>query len=472
MNFGGIELKVTMSKVRNFAEITPNLPFSEFNFYELYRETFETSELGRMKQILPLREMAESFGLVNKSMAPKRGRKSYFTPEGKVALMFLKMKTQMSFPKLMEELNGNIHYQMFCDILIDPTHPLTNYKLLDDIAAELAGSLKIQELQNLLAEAWKPYMKNLDTMFTDATCYESEMRYPTDQKLLWECVEKGYELMCEVSQRLGIHRPRTKYLDVEKANLTYRKQRKHTKGQTRKITRRLLDLLGKILRETRKIEREHEGVKLFTDRERQTIEIITKVYRQQRNHFRSGDARESIPDRIVSVSKPYVRPIVRGKEVKSVEFGAKCNNILVDGISFIEKLSFNAFNEGTRLPHCIKMHKRLFGVELKKIGGDASYAGNANRELCTSNGILTSFVQKGRRAKEKREKEFVRQELARVRATAMEGSFGTQKEHYSLRRVKARKKETEILYIFFGIHTANAVLLAERLMEQQLVEAA
>ena len=461
-----------MSKVRNFAEITPNLPFSEFNFYELYRETFEHSELGRMKKLLPLHEMAESLGLVNKSMMPKRGRKSYFTPEGKVALMFLKMKTQMSFPKLMDELNGNIHYQMFCDILIDPTHPLTNYKLLDDIAAELSGNLKIQELQNLLAEAWKPYMKNLDTMFTDATCYESEMRYPTDQKLLWECVEKGYELMCEASVKLGIHRPRTKFLDVEKANLIYRKQRKHTKGQTRKITRRLLDLLGKILKETRKMEREHEGVKLFTDRERQTFDIITKVYRQQHNHFRSGDARESIPDRIVSIAKPYVRPIVRGKEVKSVEFGAKCNNILVDGLSFIEKLSFNAFNEGTRLTHCIKMHKRLFGVDVKKIGGDASYAGNANREMCTSNGIQTSFVQKGKRAKVKREKDFVRQELARVRATAMEGSFGTQKEHYSLRRIKARKKETEILYIFFGIHTANVVQLAKKLMEQQLAEAA
>ena len=169
-----------MTKIRNFVEITPNLPFSEFNFYELYRETFEKSELCRMKKLPPLHEMAESFGLVSKSMMPKRGRKSYFTPEGKVALMFLKMKTQMSFPKLMEELNGNIHYQMFCDILIDPTHPLTNYKLLDDIAAELAGSLKIQELQNLLAAAWKPYMKNLDTQYTDATCYESEMRYPTD----------------------------------------------------------------------------------------------------------------------------------------------------------------------------------------------------------------------------------------------------------------------------------------------------
>ena len=461
-----------MSKITIFAEISPNLPFSEFNFYELYRETFEKSELGRMKKILPLHEMAESFGLVSKSMMPKRGRKSYFTPEGKVALMFLKMKTQMSFPKLMEELNGNIHYQLFCDILIDPVHPLTNYKLLDDIAAELAGRLKIQELQNLLAEAWKPYMKNLDTMYTDATCYESEMRYPTDQKLLWECVEKGYDLMCKASRQLGIHRPRTKFLDVEKANLTYRKQRKHTKAQTRKITRRLLDLLGKVLREIRKMDREHEAAKLFTDREKQTIDIITKAYRQQCNHFQSGDARESIPNRIVSVSKPYVRPIVRGKETKNVEFGAKCNNILVDGISFIEKLSFNAFNEGARLPHCIKMHRRLFGVDAKKIGGDTSYAGTANRDLCKELKIQTSFVKRGKPFKEMNEKDFVRQELARVRATAMEGSFGTQKEHYSMRRIKARRKETEILYIFFGIHTANAVLLAERLMERQQAEAA
>ena len=177
-----------MTKIRNFAEITPNLPFTEYNFYEEFRGSFEKTELGRMKKILPLREMAESLKLVNKSMMPKRARKSYFTPEGKVAL------------------NGNVFYQMFCDIVIDPAHPLTNYKLLDDIALELAGKLKIQELQNRLAEAWKPYMKDLDTMFTDATCYESDMCYPVDQKLLWECIEKAYALMCEESQRLGLHR--------------------------------------------------------------------------------------------------------------------------------------------------------------------------------------------------------------------------------------------------------------------------
>lgn len=71
---------------------------------------------------------------------------------------------------------------------------------------ELAGKLKIQQLQGILADKWRPYMENLDTMYTDATCYESEMRYPTDAKLLWEGVEKSYVMMCELSSRLGLHR--------------------------------------------------------------------------------------------------------------------------------------------------------------------------------------------------------------------------------------------------------------------------
>ena len=462
-----------MAKVQHISGITKRIPFEDLDFYDLFRITFENSELGRMKRLLPLHDMAVNFGLVSERYERKRGPKPFFSSEGKVALMFLKMYTQLSAPKLMEQLNGNIHYQIFCDIYINPLRPLTNYKLIDDIASELADKLKIQQQQDILAEMWKPYMKDLDTFYTDATCYESEMRYPTDQKLLWECCEKAYSIMCTVCQRLGIHRPRTKFLDVEKANLAYVKQRKHSKSQQRKIIRRLIRLFGKILQEIRKTCRNHDDMEdVLTVKEKNVMEIITKVYRQQKNHFENNNPRESIPDRIVSISKPYVRPIVRGKEVKNVEFGAKCNNIQVDGISFIEKLSFNAFNEGTRLEHCIKMHKRLFKVDAKKIGGDTGYAGTANRNLCKEMGIQTSFVNRGRPSAEMQEKDYVRQELARVRATAMEGSFGTQKEHYDMRRIKARKKKTEILYIFFGIHTANVVHLAERLAEQEQAKAA
>ena len=136
-NWGNRKINLHV-KVRNFSEIAPNIAFPEFNFYELYYSTFEKSELGRIKKLLPLREMAENFGLVRKSMRPKFGRRSFFTPEGKVALMFLKMYTGLSCPKLLEQLNVNIHYQIFCDVIIDPTRPLTNYKLLDDIMMELA----------------------------------------------------------------------------------------------------------------------------------------------------------------------------------------------------------------------------------------------------------------------------------------------------------------------------------------------
>jgi len=126
-----------------------------------------------MKRLLPLREMAVNFGLANTRYERKRGPKPFFSAEGKVALMFLKMHTGLSAPKLLEQLNGNVHYQIFCDIYINPLCPLTNYKLIDDIASEFADKLKIQQQQGILAEAWKPYMKELNTFYTDATCYES-----------------------------------------------------------------------------------------------------------------------------------------------------------------------------------------------------------------------------------------------------------------------------------------------------------
>ena len=141
-----------MAKVRNLSDIQQEIAFTEFDFYQRYEDSFKTSELGRIKSFLPLREMAISFGLLEekpKSIRAKRGRKSYFTPEGKVALVFLKMYTGLSAPKLMEALNGNIHYQIFCGIRISPENQLTNYKLIDSILLELSRKLKIQEQQKL-----------------------------------------------------------------------------------------------------------------------------------------------------------------------------------------------------------------------------------------------------------------------------------------------------------------------------------
>lgn len=71
----------------------------QYNFYDLYRSTFKQSELGRIKNLLALQDMAQNFGLVKDGLRSKLGRKLYFTPEGKVALMFLKMLHRSELPE-------------------------------------------------------------------------------------------------------------------------------------------------------------------------------------------------------------------------------------------------------------------------------------------------------------------------------------------------------------------------------------
>lgn len=97
----------------------------------------------------------------------------------------------------------------------------------------------------------------------------------------------------------------------------------------------------------------------------------------------------------------------------------------------------------------------------KMCGWSSIYANNANRRFCTKYGISTSFVRK-RRAVKGEPLKVLRSELSRERATRLEGSFGTQKQHYSLSRIKARNRKTEILWIFIGIHTVNAVLMIDK----------
>ena len=124
-------------------------------------------------------------------------------------------------------------------------------------------------------------MKNLDTVYTDASCYESLLRFLTDVKLLWECIERAYKMMCSISSQLGGHRLRTKYNDIEKANMACRKQCRHTHKQTRKMIMRQLALLGKILGEIRRQMRFHPDEELFNDKQSDMLDTITKIYRQQ-----------------------------------------------------------------------------------------------------------------------------------------------------------------------------------------------
>lgn len=217
---------------------------------------------------------------------------------------------------LIEMLNGSIHMQMFCGVLIDPAKPIKNGKIVSAIRQRIAGALDIKELQKLLYDKWGGLLKDKNLCLTDATCYESHLRFPTDVKLLWECCEWIQSLIKKTCKALKERLPRNKYRDIDRDRLTYAKHRKHTRAATAKLRRRLLGLLSKQIGQWNRICKIHTVDITLTAEQSKRLSALKEVYRQQS----ALAQKKEVKHRIVSIDRPYIRPIVRGKENKRVEF--------------------------------------------------------------------------------------------------------------------------------------------------------
>lgn len=444
-------------KVQRFSGFQSSFSFFYQNDFESFKNRFYESDLGKIYLAIPWQQLVKQFKLKEKT----NGRDLLFPPQGRIALMFLKNYSRLSDSQIIEQLNGNIEWQFFCGIYLDQQR-ITNYKIISQIRCELAERLDIESLQKTLYSYWKPYIQEPEKIVMDATCYESEVRYPTDVKLLWESVEWSYQKMKDVCNRASVSQLRTKYLTWQARYVGYSKMRRKTKKKTKAIKRSSLRLIKKLT------DFLLDYQVLLNDKELKRLRLIKKVYFQQKLLFEKGILPKN---RVVSLHKEYLRPILRGKEIKAVEFGAKVNKFIVDGIGFIEHLSFDAFNEGTRFKHTIETAQVLTHRKVKVAGADAIYATNSNRKYATGKEIKTDFKPKGPRRSDYKLQKQMKAMITKERASRMEGSFGKDKEHYNLRKIKARTKKNEILWIFFGIHCGNALEIGRRKYRQSSIAA-
>ena len=149
-----------------------------------------------------------------------------------------------------------------------------------------------------------------------------------------------------------------------------------------------------------------------------------------------------IKDRIVSISQPYVRPIVRGKAKAETDFGAKVSISLVNGYTFIERLSWHNFNEGPTLKEAVETYYSRFGYYPEVILADKLYRNRENLRYCQELGIRLSGPKLGRPSKQDKTAH-KRQEYKDARErNAVEGKFGEGKRSYGLDRIMTRLKET------------------------------
>lgn len=440
---------------------------TEFNFVspkerlDQYQEAYGTHELGLIDQLIPWSEIQQSFrrkGYRKK----KKGPQGLFNLKGKIGLMFLKSYFNgLSDRQLIDRLNRDVFLQFFCDVFIPIDQPLTNFKIVSEIRCELSEYLDMDAIQQALVKRMRPQMEHPHIAHMDATVYESGIRYPTDVKLLWESCAWMVKQTRMISRSIRVPHQRSKIKEIKKAYLKYQKSKRKTYPQTTNMRKRLLRLLNKLIHFHMELM-EMMGVEMndFKPDYRQRYQAILGVHCQQ-EHLLDG---KKIGDRIVSLDKPYLRPIVRGKEIKRVEFGAKVHMVQIDGMNFIEHISFDAFNESTRLISAVHLVRKYTG-KITHLGADNIYPTNKNRKYCTENGITTCFTRKGKAGQDEQQRLQVQSILAKDRATRMEGSFGVEKNHYSLHRIRARTQNNEILWIFFGVHTANLVRFIRRMQQ-------
>jgi len=186
-------------------------------------------------------------------------------------------------------------------------------------------------------------------------------------------------------------------------------------------------------------------LELLNQARKQTEKIIDLLYEQVKIKLDKKpyeNKKQSIDDRIVSLSQPHIRPIVRGKAGKSVEFGAKLSASYCNGYVFLDHISWDNFNESGDLKAQVEAFKNYTGFYPESVHVDKIYRTKENRAWCKERGIRISGVPLGRPPKtvsKEKKKQALQDERIR---NSIEGKFGQGKRRFSLGRVMAKLSHT------------------------------
>ena len=236
---------------------------------------------------------------------------------------------------------------------------------------------------------------NSGTMIVDATCAPSKIRYPQDVSLLNEARENAEKLLDILHSPADGKKPRTYRKRARKDYLSYARSRKHTAKITRKAIGKQLSYLR---RDLAAIEEKLNHGKTLNAHKKECLETISKIYKQQKYMY--DNHTHSVSDRIVSVSQPFVRPIVRGKGGNPVEFGMKLDISVSDGWTGLEYHSFDAYHEATKLREMIENFYRREGHYPSRVLADKIYRNRENLSYCNERGIRLSGPALGRPKKD------------------------------------------------------------------------
>jgi len=311
-------------------------------------------------------------------------------------------------------------------------------------------------------------------LLMDATVADQMIRFPTDLGLLNQAREIAEEMIDALHEHKNITcaKPRTYRQQARKAYLAISKRKRPGSKLIRKGIRQQLQYLRrnfKYIEQMLDTLMPEAGMAFpLKDRLQRQYWIIQHVYAQQKEMY--DNKSRSCSDRIVSISQPHVRPIVRGKAGKSVEFGSKISVSMMGKLAFVDRLSWDAFNESADLIAQVKAYKERFGFYPESVHADGIYGTRANRKWLKDHGIRFAGKPLGRPKKatasnkdEIRQLKRQRREDER-RRIPVEGKFGQGKNGYRLNQIRARLASTSEAWVRTIFLVMNLVALLRFLL--------
>jgi len=311
-------------------------------------------------------------------------------------------------------------------------------------------------------------------LLMDATVADQMIRFPTDVSLLNHTREVAETLIDELHQHKEVtgKKPRTYRQQARKAYLSISKRKRPGSKLIRKGIRQQLQYLRrnfKYIEQMLDTLMPSDGMAFpLNHRLQRQYWIIQHLYAQQQQMYKSKTRR--CDDRIISISQPHVRPIVRGKAGKAVEFGSKISVSMVGKLAFVDRLSWDAFNESADLIAQVQAYKKRFGFYPKAVHADGIYGTRDNRKWLKDHGIRFAGKPLGRPRKVTEENKVEISQIKRQRREdernriPVEGKFGQGKNGYRLNQIRARLASTSEAWVRSIFLVMNLIALLRFLL--------
>jgi len=298
--------------------------------------------------------------------------------------------------------------------------------------------------------------ENSGALLMDATCIPEDIRYPHDVTLLDEARQKTEKIIDAMHDKASPSgkKPRTYRKKARKEFLRFIKNKKRNTRDFRKALKQQAQYVSRNLRIIKEMA-EKTGLGMLSRKQYRDLLVISEVVRQQMEMLENNT--RSIPGKLMSIWKPHVRSIARGKAKAMYEYGAKISLSLVGGYATVDRISWDNYNEVEDLKRVVNEYKTKYGFYPEVVCADKIYRSRDNLNFCKEHGIRLSGPKLGRPngdQKKKRETSRIEQKDERMRIP-IEGKIGEGKRCYTLDRLSTKLEETSETSIMISFIIMN-----------------